>query len=66
MRLAGSDSTGAVASTVTVKVPLDALPTGSLAVQVTTVLPTGKVVPDAGAQLTVTPLGSSTSVAVGT
>jgi hypothetical protein len=54
-----------VSTTVTWKVPAALVfPTLSLAVQLTVVLVTGKVLPDAGAQVTVG-LGSTVSVAVG-
>jgi hypothetical protein len=52
---AGQVITGAsVSSTVTVKEQLAVFPDGSVAVQVTVVVPTGKKEPEAGEQLTVT------------
>ena len=44
-----------MSNTVTVKLQEALLPEASAAVQVTVVLPTGKVEPEAGVQLTVTP-----------
>ena len=53
---------GVVSATVTVKVfGADVLPATSVAVQVTTLAPSGKLAPDAGLQLGVTP---SVAVAV--
>jgi len=54
---------GVVSATVTVKLPVDVLPALSVAEQVTTVRPTGKVEPDGGEQVTGT-VPSTTSVAV--
>jgi hypothetical protein len=52
---AGRISTGAVPSaTVTVKVPEVAFPAASVAVQLTVVVPIGKVEPDAGVQIAAT------------
>jgi hypothetical protein len=54
-----------LSTTVTWKVPgALVLPALSLAVQLTVVVPTGKVLPEAGAQVTVG-LGSTESVTVG-
>jgi hypothetical protein len=47
-----------------VNVQLEVLPAASVAVQVTVVVPTGKNVPDAGEQTTVTPGQLSVAVAV--
>jgi hypothetical protein len=56
---------GAVTSaTVTVKVHVAALPPPSVAVQVTVVVPTGKVEPDAGTHATVAVPQSSVAVGV--
>ncbi len=41
--------------TVTVKLQVDVLPEASVAVQVTVVVPLGKVVPEGGLQVTVAP-----------
>src|SRR6266851_5435858 len=64
--LAGRVSAGGVvSSTVTVKVPLAELPLVSVAVQFTVVLPSAKVLPEAGEQLGVTgPSIASLAVAV--
>ena len=51
-----------VSSTVTVNEPLALLPEASVAVQVTIVVPSGKVEPDAGEQVTAGE-GSTASVA---
>src|SRR5262249_4987756 len=53
-----------VSATVTVKLAVDLLPLGSVAVQVTRVAPTGKNVLGGGEQLTLTPAFPS-SIAVG-
>jgi hypothetical protein len=56
---------GAIVSrTVTVKLPEDVFPVASVAVHVTVVVPSGKLVPDAGEHDT-DGLGSRLSVAVG-
>ncbi len=61
---AGSARAGAVVScTVTVNDPDELLPAASVAVQVTVVVPSGNVLPDAGEQTT-TGDGSLSSVAV--
>ena len=53
-----------VSVTVTVKLQLAVLPEASVAVQLTVVVPTGKVEPDAGVQDTVTPGQLSVAVVV--
>jgi hypothetical protein len=54
MMFAGHVTVGGVRSlTVTVKVHVPVLPDASVAVQVTVVVPTGKLDPDAGAHMTV-------------
>lgn len=61
--LVSSCSTDITGLTVTVKLQLDELPLASVAVQVTVVVPTGNVLPEAGEQLT-DGLGSQMSEAV--
>src|SRR5437879_5778955 len=64
VRSAGTRTAGGVVSTtVTVKVDAATLPVRSVAVQVTVVMPTGNLAPDAGTHLTATgPSMSSTAV----
>ena len=57
------EQTGVADVTVTVKVPVVSFPNASVPVQVTVVVPTGKVEPDGGSQLLVT--GAPASVHVG-
>jgi hypothetical protein len=64
--LAGQVITGfSVSLTVTVKVQVAVLPELSVAVQVTVVVPLGKVEPEGGLQTTVTPGQLSAAVGVG-
>lgn len=56
---------GGVSTTVTLKVALAELPAASVAEQLTTVVPIGNALPEAGVQVTVGLPELATSVAVG-
>src|SRR5260370_15538104 len=63
MELGSCKVGGVVSTTVTVKLPVDVLPTLSVAEQVTVVVPSGKIEPEGGEQVTGS-VPSTTSVAV--
>jgi hypothetical protein len=65
MALGRCSAGGVVSVTVTEKLPVDVLPTLSVAEQVTVVVPRGKIEPDSGEQVTGS-VPSTASVAVAT